>query len=281
MRSDAKKTFFYQADANPLGGFIEEPFQKTVPSQASSSLPPVGGYATARSEAFNLDEFISCRSAYSRVLGREEEEDGPWTALATAAVEGLNILDVVTADRVVAQLTVDYPRDGGFARISLAGSHFENLRIGGFEAFPSMNWDILRPKSGVDAAQSQLTWPIFQRTGHEQAEKLIGSIDGGDREAFRWIIERFEWMSADRPPEEDRFALCSLVNGVDQAIPGRSFGHVVEIPDFGRIFLGELLISPASVQLIMVRAELGCAGKGQATACGTGVGGRTVPPSLA
>lgn len=278
MRSDARKAFYFQGDASALGGFIEKPVPKIIPSQASASLPPAGGHLTTRSEAFNLDEIISCRAAYTRVTGSEHEKDGPWTVLVNSVVEGLNILDVVTADRVTAQLSADYPRDGGYPRISLAGSHFQNLRIAGFEAFPAFNWSLLQPRSGVDASQSQLTWPTFQQTGREQADKLIKGIEGEDREAFRWIIERFGWMNSDRGPEDDTCALCSLVDALDQAIPGRSFGHVVEIPDFGRIFLGELLVTPRSVQLSMIRAELGCGVNARTTAGSGSVGGRTVPP---
>jgi hypothetical protein len=278
MRSDARKAFYFQGDANALGGFIEKPFPKIIPSQASASLPPAGGHLTTRTEAFNLDEIISCRAAYTRVTGGEHEKDGPWTVVVSSIVEGLNILEVVTAERVVAQLSVDYSADGGYPRVSLAGSHFQDLRIAGFDAFPALNWGLLQPRAGVDASQSQLTFPTFQQTGREQADKLIRGIEGDDRDAFRWIIERFGWMTADRGPEGDRCVLCSLVDGVDQAIPGRSFGHVVEIPDFGRIFLGELLVSPSSVQLSMIRAELGCGVAGRATAGSGSVGGHLVPP---
>jgi len=278
MRSHARKTLYFQGDASALGGFIERPFEKVIPSQASVSLPPAGGYATARSESFNHEQIISCRSAYSRASGSGDGEDAPWSALVTSVVEGLNILEVVTAERVVAQISVDYPGHGGYRRISLAGSHFEGLRIAGFNAFPMMNWGLLRPKPGASASQSQLTFPIFEQTGREQADKLIKGIEGEDKEPFRWIAERFEWMTTKRGPEDDKCVLCSLVDGVDQAIPGRSFGHVVEIPDFGRIFLGEVLVSPTSIQLSMIRAELGCSIKAQTTAGSGSVGGHLVPP---
>ena len=51
MQSNAKKVFYYHADASSLGGFIEEPFEGVIPSAASISLPAVGGYATNRTEA--------------------------------------------------------------------------------------------------------------------------------------------------------------------------------------------------------------------------------------
>jgi hypothetical protein len=278
MRSDAKKAFYFQADANSLGGFIEKPVPRLIPSQASASLPPAGGHAAKSTESFRLDEIISCRSASTHVSGSGHQKDGPWSAVVTSVVEGLNILDVLTAERVVGRLAVDYPRDGGHPRISLAGSHFQDLRIGGFEAYPAFHWSFLQPQAGVDASQSHLTWPTFQQTGREQADKLIRSIEGEDREAFRWIGERFGWMNSDPGPEEERCALCSLVDGVDQAIPGRGFGHIIEVPDFGRIFLAELFVTPKSVQLSMIRAELGCAVAATVTAGSGTVGGRTVPP---
>ena len=68
MRSDAKKVFYYHADASSLGGFIEEPFEGVIPAVSSISLPAVGGYATNRTEALNFKEIISCRSAYTRSI---------------------------------------------------------------------------------------------------------------------------------------------------------------------------------------------------------------------
>jgi hypothetical protein len=279
MRSDAKKTFYFHADANSLGGFIEKPFQGIVPSQASVSLPAVGGYATARTGTFNFEEIFSCRSAYSRVSGRQVGSDGPASVLVTSVVEGLNILEVVTAERLVAQASVEYPTDGGFPRISFTGSHFERLRIGGCDASLALNSSLLECGNGARVPREPITWPLFQETGRQQAAKLIKSIKGDDdRDAFRWLIERYGWMDSDREPEEDRCVLCSLVDGVDRAIPGRSFGHVVEIPDFGRIFLGELLVFPASIQLSMIRAELGCSTSGGGSSSSIRVNGTMVPP---
>lgn len=291
MRSEAKKAFYFQSHANSLGGFIEKPIPKYIPPQASSSLPSVGGLATSRLGAFNHEEILHCTSSYARVEGSETtieggdiDEDGGWSVKTTAVLENLNILEVVTADRVISQISVDYPKDGSLPRISLAGSQFVNLQIGGFHARPSFHLGLLRPEFGIDASQSQLTWENFRETGRTQAETLIRSVGitgDADRKAFAWIEERFQWMREDLTPTGDQWALCSLVDSVDQTIPGRTFGHVVEIPDFGRIFLAEVTVSLSSVELTMIRAELGCAVTAQLSAGTTGVSGHTVPPSLA
>ena len=136
MPSASPKTFYFHADANSLGGALETPHKKVVPSQASVALPAVGGHATARTEAFNCDEIVSCRAAYTRVTGGQVEEDGSWATLVTSVVEGLNILDTVKAERIVAQVSVEHPADGGNPTISLAGSHFDGMRLGGCDVLP-------------------------------------------------------------------------------------------------------------------------------------------------
>jgi hypothetical protein len=277
MRSDATRSFYFHSDASSLGGFIEEPVPQIIPSQASTSLPTVGGYATTRTDHFNFEEVLSCRSAYTRVSGREHRQDGPWSMLVTSTIEGLNILEVVTAERVVAQIAVEYRREGGFPRVSLAGSHFDHLRIGGYDAFPALNPALMDTGRGTEAARPEIPWPVFQTTGREQAGRLLKGANADSRTS-RWLTERFAWMDRDREIEDEGAILCSLVDGVDREIPGTSFGHVVEIPNFGRIFLGELLVSRTLTQLTMVRAELGCNVNGQVSAAVGKVGGHMVPP---
>jgi hypothetical protein len=280
MRSDAKRAFYFNTDANSLGGAIDAPFQQTIPSQASASLPAVGGHITHRTDAFNFQEIISCRAAYTRVSGRAiDPTDGPWSAVLTSVVEGLNILDIVTADRMVAQLSVEYSAGELYPRVSLAGSHFDHLKIGGCDAYPQLNSSLLIPACTSDSSQSSLTFPDFQRTGRQQAGTLLSSTLGEEKRVVpAWIIERYGWMTSDQDSVQNDFVLCSLVDSVDRAIPACSFGHVIEVPDFGRIFLGELLVSPRSVRISMVRADLGCNVSGAVSAASGGVGGRTVPP---
>jgi len=264
------KFFYFQASANALGGVLKTPHKKVVPSQASSSLPPVGGHATARTEAFNCDEIVSCRAAYTRISGTEIEEDGSWATLVTSVVEGLNILDAVKAERIVGQISIEHPADGGSPTFSLAGSHFDGLSLGGRDVSPTLNSTLLGIGSG-----DGLGWPIFQQTGYDQAVKMVQKAKSGKN--TQWVGDRFDWMT--RKPKGDGCVLCSLVDGIDQAVPGRAFGHVLELPHFGKILLGELLVCPSSIQITMVRAELGCATTGNMGVAMARGGGGTYPPS--
>ena len=270
MRSGSKKAFYFHAHASSLGGALETPHKKVVPSQASVALPAVGGHATARTEAFNCDEIVSCEAAYTRVTGGQVEEDGSWATLVTSVVEGLNILDTVKVERIVAQVAVEHPANGGTPTFSLAGSHFDGMRVGGCDVSPTLNPTLL----GVGSAAG-IEWPIFHQTGRDQAVKMIQKAKAGKN--AQWVLDRFDWMTAAKP-KADACALCSLVDGIDQPTPGRTFGHVLEIPHFGRIFLGELLVCRSSIQLSMVRAELGCATTGHMNAAMAVVSGGTIPP---
>ena len=263
------RSYSFHADANALGGFLEEPLRKIIPTVAPVSLPAVGGFATARSEGFNLDEIVSCSSAYSRVSGTEHHEDGSISILTTAVVEDLNLLEVVTAKRIVTQLSISIPKGNHGLRISLAGSRFEGLRLAGRDSEPTPNAK-LNPPAGMC-----LTWQDIQTAGQSQAEQLIEIFKArGDKDADRWAEERHGWMTVDPPPGGSGNLLCSLVDGFGGKGSIASCGHIVEIPGFGRFFFGELRVSHDSAQLVAIRAELGCPVKGKVGIC-SGGGGAT------
>jgi hypothetical protein len=275
MQSFHQSRFYsFRVDANALGGFLEEPLPKIIPTVAPVSLPAVGGIATARSEAFNLDEIVSCSSAYTRVSGTEHRADGSISMLTTAVVEDLNILEVVTAERIVAQVSISIPGGSNELQISLAGSRFEGLRLAGRRSQPTLNAELNPPGSDKSGRGLPLTRRDIERVGRSQAKELIQSFKArGDKDADQWAQKRHGWMTSDPPPEDGGKLLCSLVDGFDGEESIKSYGHIVEIPGFGRIFLGELRVSPDSVQLVAVRAELGCPVNGKVGVCAVGGGG--------
>jgi len=279
MQSDAQKVFYYHADANSLGGFFQQPLEAVIPNVSSVSLPAVGGYVTHRSEGLHFKELISCRSAYTRVSGRTIAEDGPWSTQVTSVVEGLNILEIVTAERIVSQISVEHPREGREASISFAGSHFDGLRIGGNSACPRLNSRLMGTGSEADNDSSRILWPALLQTGHGQAREIIRSVtERASRSGWEWALQRYGWMDEKREQKKDGCVLCSLVDGVEGTVPGKTIGHFMEIPDFGRIFLGEILAFPYSIQLTMIRAELGCNVQGKVSASTSHINGSTVPP---
>ncbi len=64
---------------------------------------------------------------------------------------------------------------------------------------------------------------------------------------------------------------------VQGEFPGRVFGNVLDVPEFGKIFLGELLVDHNSFRLIAMRLELGCVTHGKVSLGSSSIEGRTQP----
>ncbi len=115
-------------------GRIIQPFQESIESQAATALAFVGGYGSARSAGFSYRGILKFDLAQSQVTGLPcdcDDEETSSVANIQSTVEGLNILDMVTADRVIANLVSTYPAPKGEPSILFFGSRFENLRIAG------------------------------------------------------------------------------------------------------------------------------------------------------
>jgi hypothetical protein len=254
---DPKKEYFLQADANALGGYLEAPFAKLLPTLAPVSLPPVGGFAMARSEAFNFDEIVSFSSAYTRVTGQDCCKDGSASILVTAVIEDLNILEVVRADRIVAQLSITIPAGSSEIEVAVTGTVFEELRLAGHPCRPIMNPRLQQPHDNQGAG-GRLTWEQVRDIGQAQGKALLGAFKDRGEDANRWLGTRYQEMTMEPPTEGRRYAVLSLVDRLEVSGGCRSYGHIVEIPEFGRIVFGEVLASPENVTLVGIRAELGC-----------------------
>jgi len=275
MQAVSKKMFHYHACANALGGTLDTPTTTIVPSQASVSLPQAGGYASQQGGAFNHENIISCTSTFTRVSGKEKTGKNGWSNQVTSIVEGFNILQVVTAERIVSQITVDHPDDGSAPRHCFAGSHFYGLRVHGKDVNLTMNPTLL------GSSPSGIHWKEFVSIGEDQAAALENN-----KAAPEWAKERLKWMlpptksaskSANKS-EKSEYVLCSLVDDVSGAIVGKSFAHYLDIPDIGRIFLGEVIAYPHALQLTMVRAELGCHVNGQVSGAVANTNSSSMPP---
>src|ERR1700722_11419003 len=271
MASNVNKVHYFHAEGRSLGGFIEQPIKQQVPAPASASLPGVGGNVTNGTAAFNFEGIVSCSGAYTRVSGRHLADDTPST-LVTSVIEGFNLLEVVTADRIVAHVSIEHPANGGDPVVALTGSRFEGLKIGGQEASLTLNSSLLDGGAGT----SPITWSVFQKTGRQQAAKLVKSAQSGGA-AYQWVVDRYGWIAPAKAPGS---ILCSLVDGVGSAVPGKSFGHVMDIPSFGKVIFGEASAFPASVHLSMIRAELGSPTSGGLNFASAHVNGSTWPPSM-
>jgi hypothetical protein len=258
----------YYAQADVLSADLDQPLRDEIKPRVHVKLPKDGHYQFKKAEPFRFEGILSYESGYTQVAGHPSSKSDGFTTLATSVLEGLNVLDVITADRVVAQISTVHPvyGSGQVPSVTFLGTRFDNLRIGGHVVGVTPKLDILGPRRADD-------------TSYFEDDEVLGRIST-QYETIAAAENLPEWAARDYP--KGRPALngsgqleCSVVSGVTDS-PGTPFGHVIDLPHFGRIFLGELQVdrkpgNPAkgiydayTFHLTMIRLEMGCLAKGSA-----------------
>ena len=246
MKTDGGfSTFHYHACAHVLSARFTRPLQHLVEVQGATALSTNGGHGHASVDDFRFQDFITCRKGYSHVSGSKHEETGSHTTLVTAVAEGLNILDIITADRVVARLASSHPPENDEPEITLVGSKFENLRVAGCPVDVELDFDFFERLKTFDAVRKEFD---------KNAE-------------FRKIAEDpFRTGDAIKKPEAHGVLLCSLVKSMKTSCPGvKQVGHCFVVPEFGKVFFGELILKHGLRTLTMIRFELGSPVSGDGT----------------
>ncbi len=220
-----EQVFLYHALATGVSGHITLPFQQIIEVQAPSALPFTGGYSASRAEGFRFEEIISFSSAETITTGSETRQF--FNTLATATIEGLNIQNVLVADRVVARLASKYSKDTGERTVTIAGSHFENLRIGGCPIEVQIDPERLGSRRRSEGAQ-------------------IGTFANPVNLERCWGLEVLE----------------------DGAL---------HVPQLGKLYLAEYLVTASYQTITMLRVVLGCALEGQATVGHASSNGEPMP----
>jgi hypothetical protein len=248
--------FLYHAEAVGLSGYITLPVQEMIDIQAAAALPINGGQASSRVENFNHRNFVSIKSAESHVIGSFSAKDNAHGTMASTVIEGLNILNVVTCDRIVVRLTSKHnveaktPEDGEASYI-LHGTRFENLRIAGFP---------IEPDLAVDTFSELSTWTKLNNAH---------SSDGKKRESLKKLA-MYPKDGNELPVSRGVYG-CRLARGLD-SLPG---GLTVKdggiyVPHFGTVYIGEFFIAPQMRRLMALHVDLGCSTEG---CVGAGHGG--------
>src|SRR5262249_49486712 len=85
---------------------------------------------------FKFDGFLSVADAHTEVGGSYDDCHDRFTTYAFSSLEGVNVADMLTADRVVSRLYIYAPAhsaDKSEPSFTVTGSLFENLRIAGYK----------------------------------------------------------------------------------------------------------------------------------------------------
>jgi hypothetical protein len=262
MSEATERTHTYDAEASVLKGHLRLPLNQEIEPQTHTKLAAKGGYFSHRSDGYRLESVLSFRSAYTHVAGNRSLKPGEgWNTLTTTVLEGLNVLDVLTADRVVGQTITEHPLIGYVPSISFLGTRFENLRIAGHPVEVEVDHEIFGTKPAVDAPYTGDRG--FLGRVSRQYERIRQHKDLPAE-----LLERYNRLSSTLGASEA--VECSLVNQAAGRYPGRSFGHVITIPGFGVIHLMKVTVKhedfaqettvpkKTTVTLTMIDLKLGC-----------------------
>jgi len=259
----------YHAAADVLYADIEQPIQEKVSPQARIVLPKDGHYQYRHADPFHLEGILSYKGGYTQVAGHPSTKSRGFTTLSTSVVEGLNLFHVVTADRIVAQISTTHPYydEGQVPTVTFLGTRFDNLRIDGREIKIDYDLEILGPRPNPDGSYLDDSG-VQQGISRQQSQ-------------FLTIPSLPDWAAQERPSilsngNGHREMRCSLVSGV-KGCPGSPFGHVIHLPHFGTIVLGDLTVTQTKgktrddgtrqndtyhFKLTMIKTIMGCLGKG-------------------
>jgi hypothetical protein len=234
------RRFFYHALGVGLGGRITRPFCDVIEAQAATALGTVGGYASSHVDGYRFKDIVSVRSARAYAAG-SEAGDGSYNTSITVTVEGLNILDVITAEVITARLSSRHAPDASEPAISAVGTEFRGLRIAGHPVDAEVDRDLLEERT-----YAALKEHVKSNTPYNEAGSRQGRPD--------------PW------PESKGRVLRSLVKG-----------DAIHVASVGTIYLGEILVSQYAQRLTMVRVELGSPVGGRLEVASGEVNGSTYP----
>lgn len=264
------RRFLYHAHGSAIGGAITQPFKADIESNATSSLPIIGGYASTKSGPYHLKDIVTFSSAHSYTSGIQTP-DGAYNTVITSIVENLNILNVITADAIVGRVSAKH-KDGEPCEIIPFGSSFENLKIGG------------------QAVEVDLDHDLFLRNPTHSA--LLKYHESLPKKGAKNTL-RYQWGAAhhDVPAalaagmtmeaaagwhKSNGVLHTSVVKQVRAVGSGASatdapYAFAIHIPHVGNLYLGELFASSDTKRLTMLRLNLGSPFSG-VVAAASGVG---------
>lgn len=269
----------YHAEATAMRGRLVLPYAAEIVPQAQAKFRgDKAGYKSQHAEPFRIEGIVSYNTAHTQAAGhlepKTEKKAGAFKTLATAVVENLNILNVVTCDRMVAQVSTAHPLYVGIGdvpHVTFLGTQFHNLRIGGCLVEPILELQLVEKHSWK---QAYTRLEAFKN--HVRARLGISRQENRPAPADLQELDR-----CDPPEEAEECAEYSLVKGYRNELecPWKPDGNVFDIPDFGRIYLANVCIKHSKfqdgtdnplltdIELTMIRVEMGCIGTGQVSCC--------------
>ena len=272
----------YHAFALGVGGFLERDRKKQpIPIAAPNALSVSGGSGMSQQKGYEFtyrdskrkgrDFSITIDEVTTEVAATELEDR--WLTMGRAELRNVNINNVVKADLVRGVLTSVHMKRKTLrakkqeAPISAKGSAFENLTVNGVPVRLAMD-DTIETNPTHEKLRKFMSGRLKEAASFRSRNFLEKS---GLKDDYVCDMERFINASHIRCSIYSEIALERDTDGVKQHC------YSLDIENFGRLYIGEIVVSNGSKRLNMLRFDLGCDNCGGGTGGSVDVNGETVP----
>jgi hypothetical protein len=278
------RRYVFRGNASGVAVHIRRPVDLLLPVQAASSLPTTGGLSEARvgptqwgertpTERNKATTYVSFDSAYTRAsgdyidaekavamtLGKLRFDEVPTRTTVSAEVQNLTMIGRVTVGLASMSLQ-SLSTESGEPPIRCESAKLEGVEVDGYKLTVTLD-------------------PEYYCEYDTMSKLAVAAGEGKDPQFY---------INAGKAscygfPNKTGTVLCTLVREMhwtDTPHPDAKIeGNTVIVPDFGRVYFGELLVQDAARRLTMVRYQLGSADGGDGAAAEGETNGGTIPPS--
>jgi hypothetical protein len=249
----------YHAEAHVLSGEFEHPIKQPIEHYGRVVLHKTRreGLFTESVGETSVEGLISFKSGHTRVSGSQLKnkkdiwgnDHSGWVTQSTSVLEGFNVVDIITADRVVAQVSTEHPMIYGHVpKVTFLGTRFENLRVGGYPVQLELDLGICgnKPERDLPYLRDSGFLDRIQRQYHSvaDAEGLPEDLEKQYDAKIAYIddLKKRANGGANGGRNGHSKLQCSLVKSIGPIpLPGvKTFGNMIFIPDFGTVSLAEV-----------------------------------------
>uniref|UniRef100_Q024J8 Uncharacterized protein n=1 Tax=Solibacter usitatus (strain Ellin6076) TaxID=234267 RepID=Q024J8_SOLUE len=273
------RRYVFRGHSTGVAAHIRRPVTKLLPVQGCSALPVTGGFHESNLGPGQLEKWVSYESVATSAhgdyvsaddgvkttLGQVAFDAAPTKTHVTASVKGLVILGRVHIGHAAIGLISHSPVGAEQPSILLEGNVLDDVRIDNSRLKITLDEQFYREcdtrhklatrhAAGLPAGHACMFLPA------STTETQLTSFPPNNGTVKCTIVKEITWDGAPHPTAEIH-------------------GHVVRVPNFGKIYFGEMFVSDHSRRLTMVRFQLGSDDGGEVTAGDGESSGIPYPPN--
>jgi hypothetical protein len=269
----------FHGHASGVSAHIRRPQDQLLPVQGCSTLPVTGGHAEQNLGPQSLDKWVSfdavstsahgdyvdAAAGVATTTGAVAFDAAPTATKVNSEVRGLAILGRVHVAHAAVGLISHSAVGQAQPVIRLEGNVLEGVRIDDSRLAITLAEDFYQQCDTKDKLAQAHAAGLPSQHAH-----LLLPLDGSAGPATTF-------------PEANGTVKCTIVKEIRWDGPPHPtatiHGHVVRVPDFGKIYFGEMFITGDSRRLTMVRFQLGSPQGGEVVAAEGETNGNDFPPA--